>query len=279
MVYFSPDNVDFRAKARKLLDPAVRLWLRVLPPRVPYPEDFTADDIALCAAVTPYTMTSAERIVALSNSVGYVVRNDIPGAIVECGVWRGGSMMVVGKTLLKLGCPDRELYLFDTFEGMTPPEAVDREVGGKTGAEILATTERRPDFRQRAEDPSRWLIAHADFNMWCIADESDVEANMASTSYPMDLVHLVRGRVEDTIPERAPDTIALLRLDTDWYASTKHELENLWPRLSPGGVLIIDDYGHWEGAHRAVDEFFARMEHPPLLQRIDATGRCAIKPA
>ena len=83
--------------------------------------------------------------------------------------------------------------------------------------------------------------------------------------------------MEETIPGRAPERIALLRLDTDWYESTRHELEHLWERLEPGGVLIIDDYGHWAGAREAVDEFFAKRSDAPLLTRVDYTGRIGVK--
>jgi O-methyltransferase len=83
--------------------------------------------------------------------------------------------------------------------------------------------------------------------------------------------------VEDTLPDQAPERIALLRLDTDWYASTKHELEQLYPRLAEGGVLIVDDYGHYEGARRAVDEYFRAAGEPVLLNRIDFSGRLVIK--
>ena len=100
---------------------------------------------------------------------------------------------------------------------------------------------------------------------------------MNSTGYDEGMVHLVKGRVEETIPQHAPDSIALLRLDTDWYESTKHELERLFPRLSKHGILIIDDYGHWQGARRAVDEYFAGNKIPILLSRADYTGRVAVK--
>jgi len=90
-------------------------------------------------------------------------------------------------------------------------------------------------------------------------------------------IHYVKGMVEDTVPEQAPEKIALLRLDTDWYESTRHELEHLFPRLSSGGILIIDDYGHWAGAKEATDEFIARHRLQLFLSRIDYTGRLAVK--
>ncbi len=100
---------------------------------------------------------------------------------------------------------------------------------------------------------------------------------MASTGYPEERLHFVKGKVEETIPGDLPGKIALLRLDTDWYESTRHELEHLWPLLVPGGVLIIDDYGHWAGARRAVDEFFADRVDAPLLNRVDYTARVGVK--
>jgi O-methyltransferase len=85
----------------------------------------------------------------------------------------------------------------------------------------------------------------------------------------------VKGKVEDTIPANIPERIALLRLDTDFYRSTRHELEHLYPRLERGGVLIIDDYGAYVGARQATDEYFA--SRPFLLNRIDEHVRCGVK--
>jgi len=204
-------------------------------------------------------MTSSERIVALRGALMHIVRTDVPGAIVECGVWRGGSAMAAALTLLSLG-EVRPLYLFDTFEGMSQPTDADVSHNGRRASDLL---------HESGEDS--WV--------WAIASIDEVRANLDSTGYPDGSTHLVRGRVEDTIPDQAPPEIALLRLDTDWYDSTRHELVHLWPRLSPGGVLIIDDYGHWLGARRATDEFLASLERPPLLHRVDYTARMAVKPA
>jgi len=98
-----------------------------------------------------------------------------------------------------------------------------------------------------------------------------------SIGYPEQQIHFVEGLVEETLPAEAPEEIALLRLDTDWYSSTKHELEQLYPRLAPGGVLILDDYGHWQGARRAVDEYFAENQITLLLNRVDSTARIGVK--
>ena len=214
---------------------------------------------AIFAKVRRYTMTSPERVMALCEAVKYVEARKLAGAIVECGVWRGGSSMAAALMLAQLGCADRDLFLFDTFEGMSPPTSQDRRARDAADAGALLSSSSRQD------------------KIWCYSPLDEVRANLASTGYPEARVFFVQGRVEDTIPEQAPERIAILRLDTDWYESTRHELEHLFPRLAVGGVLIIDDYGAWEGARRAVDEFIARAPAPILLNRIDETGRISVK--
>lgn len=231
-----------------------------LPKRIPV--DFDEQTVRVLGAVNEYTMTSPERIAAVVSAVRHVVANEIAGDFVECGVWRGGSAMAMALTLAELGRTDRDLYLFDTFEGMSAPTAADVSHDGEAAAEKFVQ-------RRLSEDSSEW----------CRAPLEDVQRNLAKTGYPAERVHFVEGKVEDTIPARMPaGAIAILRLDTDWYESTRHELEHLYPQLVRGGVLIIDDYGHWAGARRAVDEYIARHRLPIFLSRIDYTGRIAIKP-
>jgi O-methyltransferase len=227
------------------------------PPR--FPVDFDKADVDVCLRVKPYTMTTPPRIYALVRAVEYVVKRDIAGAFVECGVWRGGSMMAVALTLQRLNATDRELYLFDTFAGMTPPTDADMKPSGERAGDLLAT-----------EDASS--------DVWAIATLDDVRAAVLGTNYPPERIHFVEGPVEKTLPDHTPDEIALLRLDTDWYESTKHELVHLYPRLHTGGVLLLDDYGYWQGARRAVDEYVREHELPLLLNRIDHTARIAVKP-
>ena len=220
------------------------------------------DDLATesIRAVSAYTMTSPERLFALIQAVRYVAKAGVPGDIVECGVWRGGSMMAAARTLIECGDQTRALYLFDTFEGMSAPTDKDVAIDGQSADALLT--------RQDKSDPR---------SAWCLATIEDVKSGMSSTRYPTDRIRYIRGKVEDTIPGNAPEKISILRLDTDWYESTKHELENLYPRLSPGGVLIIDDYGHWKGAREAVDEYLKTKGIKLLLNRIDYTGRIAVK--
>jgi O-methyltransferase len=223
------------------------------------PPDFDAPTAATIRLVRPYTMTSVTRLHALCHAIRYVVRHGIPGDIVECGVWRGGSIMAAARTLMEAGDVSRHLYLFDTFEGMVQPEEQDVRHDGVAALTLMTDA------------------AHRD-TMRCLSTLDEVKHAMALVGYPEDRVHYVRGAVEDTLPRSAPDRIALLRLDTDWYRSTQHELRNLVPRISSYGVLIIDDYGHWLGCRRAVDEFVQEYGLPLLLNRIDETGRMAIVP-
>lgn len=224
------------------------------------PPDFEPAETRILQAVRPYTLTSPERIYALVQAVRHIVRHEIPGDMVECGVWKGGSMMAVALTLRELGRTDRDLRLFDTFEGMPQPTDLDVAFDGEKAAGEFSRT-------KLSEDSS----------LWCNAPMEGVAAVLASTGYPESRVHLVKGKVEDTIPANAPDRIALLRLDTDWYESTRHEMEHLFPRLVPGGVIIIDDYGHWQGARRAVDEYLAEHGVRLLLNRVDYTARIGVK--
>lgn len=220
-----------------------------------YPPDFDDRLIDICERTRAYTITSQERLAAMVASVRHVVRAQVPGALVECGVWKGGSMMAAALTLRELAATDRELYLFDTFDGMTEPTAAD--------------VDRSPESRAASE-------VLDEINAWCRVGSDEVAANLRSTGYPAEFVRLVEGPVEQTLPERAPDRIAVLRLDTDWYESTAHELLHLYPLLSTGGILLIDDYGAWAGAQRAVDEYFG--DQPPFLHRVDDTARLIVKP-
>jgi O-methyltransferase len=223
-----------------------------------FPTDYDDEAVATIQAVAPWTMTSPEKLNALILAVRHVVKHKVPGDIVECGVWRGGSMQATARTLIESGDTSRHLYLFDTFEGMPPPTEEDRRHDGQSAAELLAANDRTS-------------------GVWAVASLEDVQDGMSQVPYPGEQVHYVPGMVEETVPGKAPEQISVLRLDTDWYASTKHELETLYPRLVPGGVLLIDDYGWWQGSRKAVDEYLEETGEQLLLLRM-AEGRVAVKP-
>jgi O-methyltransferase len=180
------------------------------------------EDRRIIERALPYTTTGPVRLQALIDGVRHVVRRDLPGALAECGVWRGGGALAMLLTLQEIGVADRDVHLFATGD----------------------------------EDALRLL---------------------RSTGYPPERLHLVHGRVEDTLPAQAPARMALLRLDTASYESTRHELEQLYPRLVDGGLLLIEDYGRGDGCRRAVDEYFASQAPAILLHRIDRAARMAVK--
>ena len=209
-------------------------------------------------AVKPYTLTTRDRITGLCDAVDYIVESGIRGAVVECGVWRGGSMMAVALTLLENGEVDRDLFLYDTFDGMVEPSDLDLDYRGVPVRDKWL----RSNPRESGSD-------------WIAVPKTEVEGAMATTGYPMDRVHMVEGRVEDTIPDVAPDEIALLRLDTDLYESYAHVLKHLADRVADGGVVIFDDYVHYLGAQRAVDEWVESWPRPLFLTRI-GSARMAV---
>jgi O-methyltransferase len=209
----------------------------------------------------PYTMTSVERMYSLYCSVNYILSKGVEGDFVECGVWRGGSSMLIAKMLHNRNITNRKIFLYDTFEGMPPPSDMDVTFNGKEANGLLKASAHNKEV-----------------SVWCLADLADVKRNLNSTGFPETNLVFIAGKVEDTLLSNLPTgKIALLRLDTDWYESTKHELDVLFPMLIENGVLIIDDYGHWQGCRKAVDEYFERTQSPILMNRIDYTGRMIIK--
>lgn len=207
---------------------------------------------------------SAESVAQLVRSVEYIVKAGIPGDFVECGVYRGGSIVAIIRTLQHLNVTDRKIWLYDTFEGFPEPEAIDKhyvETPAEDGGLKSWELHKRDDGSGGSD--------------WCYCSIDDVKRTVLATGYPQDNLVFVKGMVEDTIPAQSPASIALLRLDTDFYRSTRHELDHLYPRLVAGGVLILDDYGAYSGARQAVDEYFGNA--PILLSRVDENVRLATK--
>jgi O-methyltransferase len=206
---------------------------------------------------------SAEAMVALLRAVNHVVQHRIQGALIECGVFTGGNIELMIRALQHLNIADRDIYAYDTFAGMPRPQPVDDE--GLGGA-IRASWEAH---RSDADGDSG--------STWMRASLEAVRKRIDRLGYPKDRIHFVKGLVEDTIPAVAPERIAILRLDTDFYSSTKHELQHLYPRLSAGGILIIDDYGAMPGSRIATDEYGTESDARWFLHRVDAHVRLAVK--
>jgi len=191
----------------------------------------------------------------------YVLDHSIPGSLVECGVWRGGSSMLMAATLLSEGSKNRELWLYDTFTGMSTANDFDVDYLGLAAKDQMLEQQRSVN----------------EINVWCYSPLDEVKNNMSLTGYPEYQLKYVVGDVCDTLLTEIPESISLLRLDTDFYESTRAELEVLYPRLSKGGVIILDDYGHWNGARLAVDEFLESNSLRPLIHNVDFSCRMFIK--
>lgn len=193
------------------------------------------------------TMCSEKRIQSLQNVLHKI--NGIDGDIVECGTWRGGLAALILQHVLdnKL---DKHLFIYDTFEGM--PEPGDKD---------------HPDALRRYNE-----LKDGEYSDWCRAGISIVEDTLkqVASSYD-DYCHLIEGKVEDTLEVFGPESIALCRLDTDWYSSTKIEMEVLYPRVVKGGYIIVDDYSDWPGCKLAVDEYLAKVEGDYNLSKEDGS--------
>jgi O-methyltransferase len=210
----------------------------------------------------PYTMVTIERINAVVGAIDYICKNNIEGDIVECGVWKGGAMYVAAKALVNRKVFNKKFFLFDTYDvdtfGKTTNESeFDKDYSGKTASDSIN------DKTFIKENYNYHLV--------------EVKKLLESTGYPKENFIYVIGRVENTIPTKEIKTISLLRLDTDWYESTKHELIHLYPFLADKGVLLIDDYGFWQGCRQAVDEYINENRLTVLLHRTDRDGRSVIK--
>ena len=224
------------------------------------PKDMDREFREIYEKCKDYTMTSIKSMYALYKTMEYLVNAKISGDFVECGVWQGGSPMIIACYLLKREETNRKIYLYDTFKGMSKPTAKDKSAFESSDSTVVWEKRERNNH-----------------NLWCYSSLSEVKANMLSTGYPQDNIIFVKGKVEDTIPGTMPSHIALLRLDTDWYESTYHELQYLFPLLTEGGILIIDDYGHWSGAKEAAEKYFKENNITILLNRIDYTVRLGVK--
>jgi O-methyltransferase len=229
--------------------------------------DTAPEFVPIYLETVPFTMTSVQNMFAMYNAIRFIAEVGVPGDVVECGVWRGGMCMIAALTLQSWeGHTGRKIWLYDTFSGMSLPTEADKPIG--VGRAVI-----------KQSPISMWHESRVDDHRtnWCFASLEDVRQNIAHTEYPADATVYVEGKVEQTIPGQVPNAISCLRLDTDWYESSYHELTHLYPLLSTGGVLILDDYGFWEGQKKAVDQYFEENGIKLLMHRIDANARIAIK--
>lgn len=197
--------------------------------------------------VRSHTMCSNARLRGLYQGITYVVINNVIGDVVECGCARGGSAALMALTLKQLEAR-RPLWLFDTFEGLPAPTSDD------------------PDYE----------IADL-FTGSCLGPIEEVQ-QLFERLQVFEQVHLVKGLFQETLPRSDIRQIALLHIDGDWYESVKTCLDHLYDRVTPGGIIQLDDYGYWKGARKAVDEFLERRSIDVPLKRLDYSGRWLQKP-
>lgn len=210
--------------------------------------------------IKPYTMITRDAAYANYKIINYLEANNIQGDIVECGVWKGGSCMLMMKTLMKRGNTSRKFYLYDTFDGMSEPTDKDNSLKyGKSAITIM----------QEMSESGNYSSGETN---WCQSGIDEVKANIEKTNYPLENIVFTKGKVEDTLPVASKHQIAFLRLDTDWYESTKIELECLYPDLVSGGVLLLDDYYWWSGSRQATDEYFQKINKSPLMIKVDSNA-------
>jgi len=217
---------------------------------------------AAVSTVKDYTLASFERLATLWQQVRYLDRYNIPGGLVECGVWKGGcaGMMALAH-MHDRNTPVREVHLFDSFQGLPQP---DRRLDGDLAIGMA-----------HGEADGKDIAIGA-----CVASIEECRNLLIDTiGYPPNLIKIHPGWYNEVIPQAARwvGDIALLRLDCDWYKSTEICLEHLYGKVSDHGVVVIDDYGHFSGCRRAVDDFIQHLQEPVLLNHIDYTGRFWMK--
>ena len=213
--------------------------------------------------ISPNTMCSKEQINELTILLGDVFKNQIDGDIVECGTWRGGLACLMLQSIIDNTQAVKKLYVYDTFDGMTMPEEIDVSTNGENAIDTFTKSSN-----------------NGETSKWCRAGIEVVEFNLNRITKNHKLyTKLIKGKVEDTlvIQENLPEKICLMRLDTDWYQSTKIELETFYPKLSVGGIIIVDDYNHWQGQQKAVDEFFNNLEKESFEKNIGSNRGLIIR--
>jgi O-methyltransferase len=229
--------------------------------RAPFGYDDEAEVRKVLPLVRNYTMVSFERLATLWLQVQYLDHHNVSGAFVECGVWRGGAVALMALAHLhSVSSAWRQMHLFDSWQGLPEPDA---DLDGKSAVEYAGGAR---NGALRSVDR-------------CVASLEETRDLLESkVLYPSSLIHYHAGWFQETVPHTEVGEIALLRLDGDWYESTRICLEHLYTNVVSGGVVVLDDYGLWAGCRRATDEFLVRQPHPIMLHHIDYSGRYFLKP-
>jgi O-methyltransferase len=220
-----------------------------------YIAEIKKEDLNFLQKISKFSMCSAANHWAIIQSISHIKSLELDGDLVECGVFEGGNLILY-EYLNQKNNLKKKIYAYDTFEGMTKAYEIDKDLKNNSAIKIK-------------KNNSKWCYAHID----------TVKKNIISFNQSLKNFIFIQGDVLNTLNNKKnlPKKISLLRLDTDFYHSTMKELEILYPRLVKNGVLIIDDYGHWEGSRKAVDEYFNLKKKFRWFQRIDYASRLYIK--
>lgn len=232
------------------------------------------DEATACISIIQHnTMLSKRRLVTLYQQVAYCERYAIPGAFVECGVWKGGAAGMMALANQQTGKVRRHLHLFDAFQEICEP---DDSVDGERALREVRQFTGRTGHDKGVLQP---LTGIYDFlgGPGTLAENRQLLEN--TIGYPAEFLHYHVGWFQETLPadHETIGPIAILRLDGDWYASTKVCLEYLFDKVVKGGIVIIDDYGTYEGCRRAVDEFIKLKQIQAYLAPIDSDCRFFVK--
>ena len=186
-----------------------------------------------------------------AEAIQYILQNNIEGTIVECGV-ESGVFEYIWIQELQRNNTVRDIYLYDTFGGLTEPSEHDYTCHDSTIYKMCSDEVYNTWKSQQINDKT---------NGWCFTPLEVVKNRLNSTCYPQDKLHYIVGDVMETLQDKSniPEKIAILRLDTDWYESSKYELEQMYDNVVSGGVIIFDDYYHWNGQRKATDDFFTSI--------------------
>ena len=225
-----------------------------------YVAEMPINELDLIKKIGDYSMSTPTNHWAIIQSIKYIKNENIDGDIIESGVFKGGNLILFKKMIDELSL-NKKIYAYDPFEGMPNPGKYDKDLKDVDASSIYD--------KKKSEEIS-----------WNFSSLEEVKKNISKFKIDTNKdFFFIKGKVENTlrINSNLPNKISLLRLDTDFYNSTKIELEILYPKLVKGGVLIIDDYGHWKGSKKAVDEYFKLDTNFHWFHRIDYASRLLIK--
>jgi hypothetical protein len=225
-----------KRQLKSLITKILKKFGLILSKDIPSIVEITEKEKSIIKNAKKYSMTTEIRMWSLINSLKKIVNEKIDGDIVECGIWRGGNIILINKILEEQKI-HKKIYCYDTFEGMDIADNVDKELSSGQSASKIIESDDYYKCKSSLDDTKKIISQN-------VEDTKDII--------------FIKGKVEDTlmVKKNLPKKISICRLDTDYYSSTKIELEILYPLIEPGGILIIDDYGHWSGCKKAVDEYF-----------------------